>query len=218
MSINTHFMPDEEIEAEARSLLAGYARKSGTVIAVPAVLLDDLLQHLGLQFEVYDLRKELKELRVAVFVVTTVREQMRYDTPRLVVEAGKPFEIILENTDFMPHNLVVVKPGKRERIGEMSADMTPDQLDRQGRSYVPRTSDILGGTKLLEPGQKESLKLTAPKIEGNYEYVCTYPGHWEMMWGTLVVTKDVDAYLQTNPAPTAGDPEAAAHHHHDHGK
>ncbi len=28
------------------------------------------------------LRKELKELRVAVFVVNTVREQMRYDTPR----------------------------------------------------------------------------------------------------------------------------------------
>jgi hypothetical protein len=42
-----------------------------------------------------DLRKELKELRVSVFVVNTVREQMRYDTARLVVEAGKPFEIIL---------------------------------------------------------------------------------------------------------------------------
>ena len=60
MSINTRFMPDEEIEAEARSLLAGYARKAGTAIAVPALLLDDLLQHLGLQFEIYDLRKELK--------------------------------------------------------------------------------------------------------------------------------------------------------------
>ena len=57
------------------------------------------------------LRNELKGLRVAVFVVNTVREQMRYDTPRLVVEAGKPFQIILENNDFMPHNLVVVSPG-----------------------------------------------------------------------------------------------------------
>jgi azurin/lysophospholipase L1-like esterase len=165
------------------------------------------------------LRKELKSLRVAVFVITTVREQMRYDTPRLVVEAGKPFEIILENTDFMPHNLTVVKPSTREKIGEMSAAMTPDQLDKQGRAYIPKTGNILAATKLLEPGQKETLKVTAPKAEGNYEYVCTYPGHWEMMWGTLVVTRDVDRYLQEHPeAPQQGGTPnaAAAHEHHNH--
>jgi hypothetical protein len=43
-------------------------------------------------------------------IVHTVHEQMRYDQTRLVVEAGKPFEIILENSDTMPHNLVLVKP------------------------------------------------------------------------------------------------------------
>src|SRR5262249_43480325 len=59
-------------------------------------------------------RKELRGLSVAVFVIKTVREQMRYDTPRIVVEAGKPFEIILVNEDFMQHNLVVVQPGARE--------------------------------------------------------------------------------------------------------
>ncbi|HEV8379177.1 MAG TPA: PVC-type heme-binding CxxCH protein, partial [Tepidisphaeraceae bacterium] len=69
------------------------------------------------------LRKELKNLRVDVFVVTTVREQMRYDTPRLVVEAGKPFEIILENTDYMPHNLVVVKPNTRKQVAETASEM-----------------------------------------------------------------------------------------------
>ncbi|MDB6152531.1 MAG: putative rane-bound dehydrogenase, partial [Chthoniobacteraceae bacterium] len=49
-------------------------------------------------------RKSLRELGVNVYVIKTVREQMRYDTPRLVVEAGKPIEIIFENPDFMPHN------------------------------------------------------------------------------------------------------------------
>src|SRR5207248_2907269 len=48
------------------------------------------------------LRRQLKELRVSVFLVRSVREQMRFDTTRLVVEAGKPFEIIFENPDFMP--------------------------------------------------------------------------------------------------------------------
>ncbi|HEV8605489.1 MAG TPA: PVC-type heme-binding CxxCH protein [Tepidisphaeraceae bacterium] len=152
------------------------------------------------------LRKDLKEIRVAVFVITTVREQMRYDTPRLVVEAGKPFEIIVENADFMPHNLVVVNPGTRKSVADASAEMMPDQLDKQGRSYIPKSSDVLGATKLLENGQQETLKLTAPTKEGEYEYVCTFPGHWEFMWGRLIVTKDPDAYLQSNPDPAPAGP------------
>ncbi|HEV8293576.1 MAG TPA: plastocyanin/azurin family copper-binding protein, partial [Tepidisphaeraceae bacterium] len=161
------------------------------------------------------LRKELKNLRVDVFVVTTVREQMRYDTPRLVVEAGKPFEIILENADYMPHNLVVVKPNTRKQVAETAAEMMPDQLDKQGRSYIPTTSDILGATKLLENGQQETLKLNAPKQEGDYEYVCTFPGHWEFMWGRLIVTNDVDAYLQAHPDPAPAG-QGGSHKDHAH--
>jgi azurin len=41
--------------------------------------------------------------------------------------------------------------------------------------------------------------MTAPAEPGDYEYVCTFPGHYVIMWGKLVVTKDVDAYLQANP-------------------
>ena len=76
---------------------------------------------------------------------------------------------------------------------------------------------MLAATKLLEPGQREVLKMTAPNREGDYEYVCTYPGHWEMMWGTLVVTKDVDAYLQKNPEAKP-QPTGGTHEHGGHGK
>jgi azurin/glucose/arabinose dehydrogenase/lysophospholipase L1-like esterase len=164
-------------------------------------------------------RKELKELRVAVFVLNAVREQMRYDTPRLVVEAGKPFSIIFENTDFMPHNLVIVKPGSRPAVGAASMTMKPDELDSQGRPYIPKTPDVLAATKLIEPGQKTQLTYTAPTVEGDYDYVCTFPGHWEAMWGRLVVTRDVDAYLQAHPDAAAAMPAAsAAGHQHEHGK
>lgn len=162
--------------------------------------------------EAGEARRDLRELRVSVFVIRAVREQMRYDTPRLVVEAGKPFEIIVENDDFMPHNLVVVKPGGRERIGPVAEKMSPEQFDRRGRPFVPESPDILAATRLLESGMKETLKLTAPAEEGDYEYVCTFPGHWPVMWGILVVTRDVDAYLQQHPV--APVPAAAAHHDH----
>ena len=167
------------------------------------------------------LRKQLRKLSVAVFVVKTVHEQMRYDTTRLVVEAGKPFEVIFQNGDAMPHNFVIVKPGTRQSVAEAAQSMAPTSLDRQGRAYIPKDAkDIIAATKTLEPGQKEELKVTAPAKEGEYEYVCTFPGHWPLMWGHLVITKDVDAYLQAHPQapPTApGAPAAMDHsmmHHH----
>ncbi|HTH49692.1 MAG TPA: PVC-type heme-binding CxxCH protein [Candidatus Limnocylindria bacterium] len=149
------------------------------------------------------LRKDLKEIRVAVFVVHTVREQMRYDVPRIVVEADKAFEVIFENDDFMPHNLVFVKPGTREQIGTITATMKPEERDSKGRAYVPKNPAIIAATRLVEAGQKETLKLTAPAAEGTYEFVCTFPGHFTLMWGTLVVTRDVDTYLAAHPAAPA---------------
>jgi glucose/arabinose dehydrogenase/azurin len=146
-----------------------------------------------------DVRKQLKELKVDVFVINTLREQMKYDTTRLVVEAGKPFEIIFQNNDFMPHNIVVVKPGTRAALGAASNKMQPDQLDKEGRAFMPKSKNILSATKLVEPGKKEVLKVSAPREEGVYEYFCSYPGHWDRMWGQLIVTKDVDAYQAAHP-------------------
>jgi azurin len=167
------------------------------------------------------LRRELKQLRVPFFVIRTVREQMRYDTPRLVVEAGKPFEILFINDDFMSHNLVVVKPDTREKVGTTAAAMKPDQLDGSGRAFMPALPEILGGTRMLLTGQQQSLKLTAPNAEGTYEYVCTFPGHHQVMWGRLMVTRDVDAWLNANPGPvqpvpvptTDGSEPATGHDH-----
>lgn len=159
----------------------------------------------------------LRELRVPFFVVGTVREQMRYDTALLVVEVDKPFDILFENTDVMPHNLTILTPGSRERIGKLANTMKPDQLDAHGRAYVPADPAVLAATKLVESGQKEALKLTAPAKEGAYEFVCTFPDHWQVMWGTLIVTKDIDAYLKSKPAPaqpTASGEGSAGHEHH----
>jgi glucose/arabinose dehydrogenase/azurin len=161
-----------------------------------------------------NVRSQLRELSVPTFVVRTVREQMRYDTPRIVVEPGKALEIILENPDFMPHNLVVVKPGTREKVANAAARMSPEDDDGRGRAYVPRTSDIIAATRLLESGQRATLSLTAPTEEGDYEYVCTYPNHWMMMWGQLIVTKDIESYLQKHPVANLPAPVAAAGHDH----
>ncbi|MEO8352363.1 MAG: plastocyanin/azurin family copper-binding protein, partial [Chthoniobacteraceae bacterium] len=163
-------------------------------------------------------RRALRDLGVSVFVIKTVREQMRYDTPRLVVEAGKPFAVIFENLDAMPHNIVFVRPGTRQAVAEAVQTMRPDELDKKGRAYIPLADHrVLDASKLIEPGDRVTLNLTAPDQEGEYEYVCTFPGHWMLMWGRLIVTKDVDAYLAANPVAPPTGPSAvlpAEHEHH----
>jgi azurin len=166
-------------------------------------------------------RGELLDLSVSVFVVKTVREQMRYDVNRLVVVAGKEIEIIFENDDMMPHNLVVMQPGAREEIGAITDKMQPTQLDSQGRAFIPsgrnvRTAaaKVLYGTKLVEPGQKATLKFTVPAKTGNYEYVCTFPEHWKNMFGTLVVVKDKEALLQASAEAAPQQRADAAGHNH----
>ncbi len=144
-------------------------------------------------------RKELRGLGVSVFIIKTVREQLRYDTNRIVVEQGKPFEIVFENSDVMPHNLVIVEPGKHLEIGTAAMTMGPDKKDKKGRQYLPDKFPFIDATHMLEPGQKEKLQVKAPSKEGEYEYVCTFPGHAVIMNGKLIVTKDVDAYLEANP-------------------
>jgi putative heme-binding domain-containing protein len=125
---------------------------------------------------------------------------MLFDKQSIVVEAGKPLEIILQNEDVMPHNLAIVAPGALEEIGLAAEKMLPEP-DAQGRSYVPASPKVLHATKLLEPGQKAKLIFTAPEQPGDYPYVCTFPGHWRRMVGTLAVVKDVEAYLASHTAP-----------------
>jgi putative membrane-bound dehydrogenase-like protein len=161
-----------------------------------------------------DAMKDLRALRVAVYIVTALREQMRYDTPRLIVEAGKPLEIRFDNEDFMPHNLTILRPGARERTGKLAAAGGPN-----AGAFVPDSADVVAATRMLDSGQRQTLKLTAPEVEGAYEYVCTFPEHWKVMFGRLIVTRDIDAYLKAHPdsgeppAPVAAEHTAHGGHH-----
>lgn len=146
-------------------------------------------------------KKALADLDVKTFTIKTVREQMRYDTSRIVVEAGKPFQVIFDNNDAMPHNLVFVMPGTLQDVAISVQTHPPDQLDSKGRAYVPENDPrVLDATHLIEAGKSETLHLIAPKKEDTYQYVCTFPGHWAVMKGELIVTKDVKAWNAAHPA------------------
>jgi len=159
------------------------------------------------------LRKSIAGLRVSSFLIRAVVEEMRYDITRIVVPVGRPFEIIFDNPDVMPHNLVVVGPGARERISLAAMALPPEHLDRSDRAWVPESPELIAATKLLETGQSETLRIRALTEEGVYEYVCTFPGHWTVMYGQIIVTNDVEGYLQAHPVADAPKAAAAQHNH-----
>jgi putative heme-binding domain-containing protein len=124
-----------------------------------------------------------------------------------VVQAGKPIEILFENTDTMPHNLVILQPGALEEVGNL-AETTATQPGALERNYVPPSGKILLASQLVQPRQSQRLSYLAPGKVGVYPYVCTYPGHWRRMHGALYVVADLEAYqadpegyLAKNPLP-----------------
>ena len=144
------------------------------------------------------LSKILRGLGPTVITLRTVYEQMRFDKDLIVVEAGKPVAITLQNDDAMPHNLAILAPGALQEIG-MAAEKMPPQPDSEGRLYVPDSPKVLHASRLAAAGQKLELAFEAPKDDGDYPYVCTFPGHWLRMSGTMKVVTNLEAYLASHP-------------------
>ena len=87
-------------------------------------------------------RGRLSEVTVRVVRIRTVEEEMRYDVPYFAVEAGRPVQIILENHDLMPHNLVVTVPGALKEVAQLGLQAGP-RGGWQGLQYVPRVEQGL---------------------------------------------------------------------------
>ena len=128
--------------------------------------------------------------------IATVVERMMYDVKELTVKPGKKVKLTFANVDFMPHNILLVKPGTADNVGLKAV-----ALGAGGFSvgYVPESSDILWASKLVENGQSEVIEFTAPTTEGAYPYICSFPGHHLVMRGVLYVTNDLKEFLVKNP-------------------
>ena len=110
---------------------------------------------------------------------------LKYDESSLMVDAGAKVKLTFNNSDDMLHNLVIVKPGDAvDKVADLSMKLG---LKGEEMNYVPESELILYHTGILQPETSETLYFTAPKEPGYYMYVCTFPGHAQVMRGTLIV-------------------------------
>jgi uncharacterized protein len=111
---------------------------------------------------------------------------LEFDTEELHVRAGQTVRIIFDNTDNMEHNLLIIMPGSLAEVGRLADEMMASPRGREQR-YIPDTPDVIAATPILDPGERYELVFTVPDEPGEYGFVCTIPGHWRIMNGTLFV-------------------------------
>ena len=111
---------------------------------------------------------------------------LQFIPKELRVPAGTPVHLTFENPDLMIHNFVLIAPGAADEVGAL-ADLLAKQPDGLSRQYVPASPKILQSTRLVNPKAHAQLDFTAPTQPGRYPFLCTFPGHWRFMRGTLIV-------------------------------
>ena len=111
---------------------------------------------------------------------------LQFAQKELRVKAGRGVVLTVVNPDSMPHNWVLTKPAALEAVTLLSAKMASEP-DAYFRHYVPESPDILCHTRLLDPGKRTTVYFNAPKEPGRYPYLCTFPGHAQIMRGVLIV-------------------------------
>ena len=117
-------------------------------------------------------------------------DMMQYTVKQLTVKAGQQVKILFKNTGSMPkaamgHNLVVLKPG----VAAMTFGPLCMASGTVANGYVPEDvmKDVIAHTKLLGPGEFDTIEFMAPATPGTLEYVCTFPGHFGTMNGKITV-------------------------------
>jgi azurin len=90
------------------------------------------------------------------------------------------------NPDVAPHNWALTNPGSLARVGDLANKLVaaPDAV---GRHYIPETKDVLAYTEIVYPRQRTTIYFQAPTVKGRHPFMCTFPGHWMVMNGELVV-------------------------------
>lgn len=109
---------------------------------------------------------------------------LKFDQDLLTVKAGNKVKLVFNNNDDMQHNIVITTPGMANKVGEKGMGLG---LKGPEMHYVPNMGEVIAHSKILEPGTTETIYFIAPSKPGDYQFVCTYPGHYLVMQGIIRV-------------------------------
>lgn len=116
-------------------------------------------------------------------------DTMKYDVTSIEAKPGEEIKVVLTNVGVVPkeamgHNWVLLKAGTDAMAFVTASAAAKDT------GYVPAAmkDQVLAHIEQLGPKQSGEVTFKAPTEPGEYQYLCTFPGHFQVgMKGTLTV-------------------------------
>ena len=111
-------------------------------------------------------------------------ENLAFDKTTLEAAAGQQVTLTFKNSSAVQqHNWVLVSGGD-SAASTIASDGLAAGLAAQ---YLPANNpNVVAHTKVLDGGASETITFTAPSA-GTYLFICTVPGHYPLMQGTMTV-------------------------------
>jgi azurin len=116
-------------------------------------------------------------------------DNMKFSVARIDAKPGETLRVVLKTQSTMPkavmaHNFVVLAKGVN------AAKFNDAAAQHRANDFLPpdRQKEIVAATKLAGAGETVEVTFTVPRQPGNYDYICTFLGHFKMgMRGVLAV-------------------------------
>ena len=129
-------------------------------------------------------KRKLELQKDPIAKLTIVAELLAFDVSEFTVKAGQQIELTVDNKDLMEHNIVIVEPGAADEVASLAIALGDDG---PAKEYLPKSPKIIAASKLLNGKTVETMKFKAPNKPGDYQFVCTFPGHAPVMRGIMRV-------------------------------
>ena len=119
-------------------------------------------------------------------IILNSSDLMKFDQNELRVFEGQEITLTLNHTgkmskEIMGHNFVLLK--KKTDLD----DFAQRAMLARENEYIPVGDETIAYTKMIGGGESDTITFTAPK-KGSYTYICTFPGHYGLMKGVLIVS------------------------------
>ena len=108
---------------------------------------------------------------------------LRYDVTEIKLKVGDTLKLTFSNPDIMQHNLVIVQKGASAKVATAAMALGAAGMEK---GFIPESDSIIAHSKLLNKDQKDELVVKFDK-PGIYPYICTFPGHYVIMKGNIIV-------------------------------
>src|SRR5690554_2587716 len=107
-------------------------------------------------------------------------DNLQFDVTLIEAEPGETLRIVFTTVSNMPpqamsHNLVIMDLETDLDAFAMASMMAADN-DYLAPDYEDQ---IIAATEMVGGGETSTIEFTVPETPGDYDYICTFPGHYQ---------------------------------------